>query len=59
MKDTIIIIGAGPTGMGCAWRLAELGKKDFHLFEANDYVGGLSASFKDDKGFTQTHLVKQ
>lgn len=48
----IVIIGGGPTGLGCAWRLKELGCRDFHVFESQPYVGGLSASFKDDKGFT-------
>lgn len=52
MNQKIVIIGAGPTGLGCAWRLRELGYTNFHVFEANDYVGGLSASFRDDQGFT-------
>lgn len=46
------IIGAGPTGLGAAWRLAELGERDFLLLERNPHVGGLSASFKDKAGFT-------
>lgn len=48
----IIIIGAGPTGLGAAYRLSELGFEDFNLYEANEYVGGLAASFTDVKGFT-------
>jgi protoporphyrinogen oxidase len=52
MKKKILIIGAGPTGLGAAYRLQELGYKDWQIFEKNNYVGGLSASFKDDKGFT-------
>lgn len=52
MNERIVIIGGGPTGLGCAFRLAELGSESFHLYEANDYVGGLSASFLDPGGFT-------
>jgi len=52
MESKILIIGAGPTGLGAAYRLQELGYRNWQIFERNDYVGGLSASFKDDKGFT-------
>ena len=47
-----VIIGAGPTGLGAAHRLNELGEHDFCVLEANAYPGGLSASFKDAQGFT-------
>ncbi|NLV95903.1 MAG: NAD(P)-binding protein, partial [Desulfovibrionales bacterium] len=49
---TWVIIGAGPTGLGAAHRLCELGIHDFTVLERNPYVGGLSASFKDKQGFT-------
>ncbi|BDQ37771.1 amine oxidase [Pseudodesulfovibrio nedwellii] len=52
MKTQYLIIGAGPTGLGAAHRLKELGNDDFLILEQNDYAGGLSASFTDDKGFT-------
>jgi protoporphyrinogen oxidase len=48
----IVIIGAGPTGLGAAYRLNDLGHQNWVLLEKNDYVGGLSASFVDDAGFT-------
>jgi len=48
----VCIIGAGPTGLGAAYRLTELGETDFRVFERDDHVGGLAASFLDDKGFT-------
>lgn len=48
----IIILGAGPTGLGAAYRLHKSGYADWHLFERNLYVGGLSASFVDDNKFT-------
>ena len=47
----IVILGAGPCGLGAAWRLNELNHK-FKIFEKNSYPGGLSASFLDNKGFT-------
>ncbi len=47
----IVILGGGPTGLGAAWRLKELGHKDWKLFEKESYWGGLSTSFMDDDGF--------
>ena len=52
MPDRIVILGAGPTGLGAGYRLQELGYGHWEIFEKNPYVGGLAASFKDDKGFT-------
>jgi protoporphyrinogen oxidase len=51
-EKKIVIIGAGPTGLGAAWRLHELGYKDWAVYEKNAHVGGLAASFVDEKGFT-------
>jgi protoporphyrinogen oxidase len=48
----IVIIGAGPTGLGAGWRLQELGYEDWVVLEASDHVGGLATSFTDDAGFT-------
>ncbi|MFT4115690.1 protoporphyrinogen/coproporphyrinogen oxidase [Bradyrhizobium sp.] len=48
----IIIVGAGPTGLGAAWRLNEIGRDDWLLVEAAPEAGGLARSFVDDKGFT-------
>lgn len=47
-----VIVGAGPTGLGAAYRLAELGEYHFLVIEKNAYPGGLSASFRDKSGFT-------
>ncbi len=52
MDKKILIIGAGPCGLGAAYRLAELGYKNWKIVEKNSYVGGLAASFRDDSGFT-------
>lgn len=51
-KPRIIIIGAGPAGLGAAWRLTELGYSDFTIYEKQSYVGGLATSFVDGAGFT-------
>lgn len=47
-----VIIGAGPTGLGAANRLLELGERDFVILERNAHAGGLAASFRDSAGFT-------
>ncbi len=51
-EPRIVIIGAGPTGLGAGYRLQELGHEDWVILEANDYVGGLATSFTDEAGFT-------
>jgi protoporphyrinogen oxidase len=51
-KDKIIIIGAGPTGLGAAWRLNELGHENWLLVEQAPFAGGLAASVTDEMGFT-------
>ena len=52
MKNPIIILGGGPTGLGAAIRLQELSHRDWLLLEGSSQAGGLAASFVDDKGFT-------
>ena len=52
MKTKYLIIGAGPTGLGAAHRLNELGMDDYLVLERHDHAGGLASSFKDDNGFT-------
>jgi protoporphyrinogen oxidase len=48
----ILIVGAGPTGLGAAWRLNELGHRNWTLYEASDHPGGLATSIVDPQGFT-------
>lgn len=52
MHVKYLIIGAGPTGLGAAHRLTELGEQSVLVLERNPYAGGLAASFRDDAGFT-------
>jgi len=47
-----VILGAGPTGLGAAYRLRERGENDFEIFERSGQVGGLATSFTDPKGWT-------
>ena len=49
---SVAVIGAGPTGLGAAHRLAELGHAGFTVFEQAPRAGGLAASFQDEAGFT-------
>lgn len=47
-----LILGAGPTGLGAAHRLHELGEEDWLLLERGPVAGGLAGSVTDDAGFT-------
>jgi len=51
-QPRILIIGAGPSGIGAAWNLKRRKYANWSLFEQNAYPGGLSASFRDKRGFT-------
>jgi len=48
----VLIIGAGPTGLGAGIRLRELGHRDYRIVERHPYAGGLAHSFLDESGFT-------
>ena len=47
----IVIIGAGPTGLGAGYRLRELGYDNFLMLEARGHVGGLASSETSANGF--------
>lgn len=47
----IVIIGAGPSGIGLGYAL-NLNNKNFIIFEKENWPGGLSSSFTTQKGFT-------
>jgi protoporphyrinogen oxidase len=51
-QKKIVIIGAGPTGLGAGYRLKELGYENFQIYDRNPYIGGLASSFTDSAGFT-------
>lgn len=50
-KTDVLVIGAGPTGIGAAVRLHERGI-DHLVVDSSDRVGGMAASHTDDQGFT-------
>ncbi|HTZ44426.1 MAG TPA: FAD-dependent oxidoreductase [Jatrophihabitans sp.] len=47
----VLVVGAGPTGLGAAWRAAERGL-DHLVVEAGAGPGGMAASVTDPAGFT-------
>jgi protoporphyrinogen oxidase len=51
-QKRIVIIGAGPTGLGAGYRLKEVGHENFVMLEARNKVGGLASSEKSANGFT-------
>ncbi len=51
-EKKIVILGAGPTGLGAGYRLNELGYRNWQIYERNAYIGGLATSFQDTAGFT-------
>ena len=48
----VLILGAGPTGLGAAHRFQQLGFDNFHILEAATSPGGLATSVVDEQGFT-------
>jgi len=55
MSENIVILGAGPTGLGAAYRLTELGHEHWAIYERADHVGGLASSYRDPHGFIWDH----
>lgn len=54
MTDTprVVIIGAGPCGLGCARELRRLGHANWQLVEQQGVAGGHAGSVVDPQGFT-------
>lgn len=55
MNEHVVILGAGPTGLGAAYRLAEIGHPSWEIYERTSHVGGLAASYHDSEGFIWDH----
>ena len=54
-NQRIVILGAGPTGLGAAYRLYELGIlhscTQVVILDREEKAGGLASSYRDDHGF--------
>jgi protoporphyrinogen oxidase len=50
-SQRIIILGAGPAGLAAACTLSRMGHANWRVYEKEPAAGGLSASFRDKKGF--------
>lgn len=50
-KPHLVIIGAGPTGLGAAWRCLELDYDNWTLIDGAPRAGGLASSVVDENGF--------
>jgi protoporphyrinogen oxidase len=48
----VLVVGAGPCGLGCVRELGRLGHDDVVVLESADRPGGLAASHVDPQGFT-------
>ncbi|MBI9060173.1 MAG: FAD-dependent oxidoreductase [Labilibaculum sp.] len=60
MKSTkhfsVVIIGAGPAGIGAALKLYKSGIKSIAIIERNDKVGGIPSFYKRKKGGVRTFM---
>jgi protoporphyrinogen oxidase len=52
INPKILILGAGPCGLGAAWNLHHKGYQSYSVFESLEHPGGLASSYVDEKGFT-------
>jgi protoporphyrinogen oxidase len=52
LRADVVVVGAGPCGLGCIRELAFRGCDDVVVLEAADHPGGLAASTTDAQGFT-------
>lgn len=50
-KVKILIIGAGPTGLGAAKRLEETGNSDYLVVDSFQEPGGLASTDATEQGF--------
>lgn len=51
LEVDVAIIGAGPTGIGAAKRLQQLGSQSWCMVDAFEQPGGLASTDTTDEGF--------
>src|SRR5690349_25121545 len=51
-EKSLLILGAGPTGIGAGAHLHEKGHRNWTIYEKSNKIGGLAGSETDAKGFT-------
>jgi protoporphyrinogen oxidase len=54
-QPKIVIVGAGPCGLGAARELDRMGYRNWRVVERSGRPGGLAASVTDPQGFTWDH----
>lgn len=52
LKKRVVIIGSGPCGLGAAYCLRRAGHKNWVIYEKESKLAGLSATFRDETGFS-------
>jgi len=57
-QPKIVIIGSGPTALGSAFRLQELGHTNYVVLDQASEPGGLARSDVDPQGFTWDYGVR-
>lgn len=50
-KSDILVVGAGPTGLGALEALKSISRGNFRLAEASSHPGGLARTLRDPQGF--------
>lgn len=51
MEDKILIVGAGISGLSCAWFLRKKGYKNITILEQNNYIGGKCRTININNSF--------
>jgi cation diffusion facilitator CzcD-associated flavoprotein CzcO len=52
----VLVIGAGPTGLGAAKRLNQLNDQSWLIVDSNEVPGGLASTDVTPEGFVSTNL---
>jgi protoporphyrinogen oxidase len=53
LKVKVLVIGSGPTGLGAARRLQEVGETSFLVIDSSSEAGGLASTDCTKEGFVE------